>query len=106
MARPGRRKLWRWIAGGGALLLVAGVIAAYVAIRPYGEVGSTYLAKQLCSCVFLTGRPDSACRGDFGPDISKFDVRIDHAASTVSTRLLLFGSRAAYDNRYGCRIER
>jgi hypothetical protein len=106
MANPERRKLWRWAAIAAAVVLAAGLLAAWVAIRPYGEVGSTYLAKQLCSCVFLTGRSDSSCRADFGADINKFDVRIDHANRTVSTRLLLFGSRAAFDRGYGCRVVR
>lgn len=100
------RKFWRWAAAVVGLILVAGLIGGYVAARPYGVTGTTYLAKQLCSCVFLTGRSDASCQAEFKPDIDKFQVRIDHAESRVSARLLLFSSEAAYESRTGCRIVR
>jgi hypothetical protein len=106
MPNPTGRKLWRWIGGALALVLLAGLIAGYVAIRPYGETGTTYLAKQLCSCVFLTGRSDSSCSAEFQPDINKFRVRIDHAQSRVQASLLIFSSTSAFDPRTGCRIVR
>lgn len=105
MASPMRRKFWPWAAA-GAVLILAGGIAAWAAARPYGVTGTTYLAKQVCSCVFLTGRSDASCRAEFEPDIEKVDVRIDHAGRTVSARLLLFSSRSAYDDGSGCRIVR
>ena len=111
MALPSARKFrgrrfWRWIAAAAALILAVGLVAAWALVRPYGETGSTYLAKQLCSCVFLTGRTDASCLAENGSDVRRFDVRIDHAGRTVSARLLLFSSIAAYDEGYGCRIVR
>ncbi len=106
MANLTGRKFWRWAAAAVALILVAGLIGGYVAARPYGVTGTTYIAKQLCSCVFLTGRSDASCQGDFKPDIDKFTLRIDHASRSVSARLLLFSSEAVYDVGTGCRIVR
>jgi hypothetical protein len=97
---------WRWIAAGAGLVLIVGLAAAWLALRPYGETGTTYLAKQLCSCLYLTGRSEASCRSDFSPDIERFSVGIDRKRSRVSARLALFSSAAVYEPGYGCRIER
>jgi hypothetical protein len=89
----------------GALVLV-GLIVGYVMLRPYGETGTTYLAKQLCSCIYLTGRSDASCQNEFRPDADKFQVRINHAARSVSARLLMFSNVAVYEDGLGCRIAR
>jgi hypothetical protein len=106
MPNPTGRKYWRWAAAAAALILIGGAVAAWAALKPYGVTGTTYLAKQLCSCVFLTGRSDSSCRAEFEPDIGKFQVRIDHGRSRVSARLLVFSSESAFDARTGCRVVR
>jgi hypothetical protein len=106
MALAKGRKLWSWIGATLALVLILGLTAGYLALRPYGVTGSTYIAKQLCSCVFVAGRSDGSCEGENKPDIDRFSIRIDHAARSVSARLLLFSSQAAYDDGYGCRIAR
>ncbi len=106
MASPLRRNAWRWAAAAVVLILAVSLVAAWVAVRPYGVTGTTYLAKQVCSCVFVTGRSDRSCRAEFEPDIEKADVQIDHAGRTVSARLLLFSSQSIYEDGSGCRIVR
>ncbi len=105
MGIPG---LWRWIAGGALVVVLAGAGAAYVMVRPYAQIGGTYLAKQICSCVFVAGRSDASCRAEFEPDIERFSVAIHRGASPghsgVRTRLLTFSSAAAYAEGYGCRV--
>jgi hypothetical protein len=102
--KPGRWR--RWAGAGLGLVLLVGLIAGFVALRPYGQTGTTYLAKQLCSCIYLTGRSDASCQNEFKPDSDKFQVRIDHAARSVSARLLVFSNEAVYEDGLGCRITR
>ncbi len=105
MGIPG---LWRWIAGGVLVVVLAGAGAAYVMARPYAQIGGTYLAKQICSCVFVAGRSDASCRAEFEPDIERFSVTIHRGVGPghngVRTRLLMFTSAAAYADGYGCRV--
>jgi hypothetical protein len=108
--RKASGKRWRWVGAAVGLLVVVGLAWGYLAVKPYGDVGTTYVAKQLCSCVFLTGRSEASCRGEFSPDIDKMSVAIDRAglpaSGKVRVRLALFANSAVYEQGYGCRIER
>ena len=101
MSKP---RLWALIGGVVAVLLVAGAVAAYLLVRPYAQIGGTYIAKQVCSCVFVAGRSDASCHAEFEPDIDKFQVRINHHRRTVRTRLLIFSAAATYAEGYGCTV--
>ena len=95
--------------GAVAVLGVAtGVTAAYRSVAPYGQIGNRYLAKQICSCVFVTGRTEGSCRKEFEPDIRQFEVNILRGANGTSgevrTKLAVFEGRATFDPRYGCAI--
>ena len=108
MANPTGRKqpLWPLLAKTAGMIVLVGLIAAFYLVRPYGVTGTTYVAKQLCSCVFLTGRTDASCQGELKPDVDKFSVRIDHAKRSVAARLAIFSSESAYQDGAGCRIVR
>ena len=105
MGIPG---LWRWIAGGLVALILIGVGVAYVMVQPYAQIGGTYLAKQICSCVFVAGRTDASCHAEFEPDVSKFSVKIHRSSKPghnwVRTRLLIFTGAANYTEGYGCTV--
>ena len=101
----------RILAAIGAIAVLGGatgVTAAYRSVAPYGQIGNRYLAKQICSCVFVTGRTEGSCRKEFEPDIRQFTVSISHgprgASGEVRTRLAVFEGRATFDPRYGCAI--
>ncbi len=106
MANPTGRKqaLWPRLAAGAGALVIVGLITAFYLARPYGVTGTTYIAKQLCSCVFLTGRTDLSCQGELKPDIDQFTVRIDHAKRSVAAHLAIFSSESIYEDGTGCRI--
>jgi hypothetical protein len=101
----------RILAAAGAIAVLGaatGVTAAYRSVAPYGEIGNRYVAKQICSCVFVAGRSEGSCRKEFEPDITRFDVKISHGPGNTSgevrTRLALFEGHAVFDPRYGCSI--
>ena len=101
---------WRWA---GLILLVAviGVGAwAFSRVGPYARIGAAYVAKQYCSCLFVTGRSETSCRAEFKPDIDKFSVSVDRAglpaSAKVTTRLLMFTGEARYADGFGCTVSR
>ena len=108
MAALSKSRLWTWIGGGVAVLLVVGAVTAYVLVKPYAQIGGTYLAKQICSCVFVAGRTDASCHAEFEPDVNKFAVTIHRSSKPghgwVRTRLLIFKGAATYTEGYGCTV--
>jgi hypothetical protein len=101
-------KFWRWIAAILGVVVMVGAAWGYLAVKPYGELGTTYIAKQLCSCVFVTGRTEASCRAEFKPDIDKMSAVIDRSGGPsrgkVSVRLAVFSGEAEYDEGFGCKI--
>ena len=60
---------------GKGLLIGAGVLVAIVGVALYvgrdtwatANLGTVYVAKQTCSCLFVAGRPMDSCRTDYDP---------------------------------------
>lgn len=102
------KRIWAACATVSLLFGVSAATAEYRSIGPYGRIGAQYIAKEMCSCVFVTGRSEAGCRQEFEPDIRKFDVQISRANNPgrgeVRTRLALFEGRATYEKAYGCTI--
>ena len=70
------------------------------------KIGAAYVAKQLCSCLFLTGRSETSCRAEFKPQIDQAQVAIDRrglpARAKVGLTLGPILAQASYSRRYGC----
>ncbi len=100
--------LWRWIAGGLLALIIAGAAIAYVMIRPYAQIGATYIAKQMCSCLFVAGRSEASCHAEFKPDIDRFQLKVHRGArpgrNAVRARLFVFSGASSYTEGYGCTV--
>jgi hypothetical protein len=98
--------MWAAIGAISILAVTTGATAAYRSVGAYGHIGSNYVAKQLCSCIFVTGRTEAGCKKEFEPDITKFTVDITRKGgkADVQTRLALFEGYAQYDPKYGCSI--
>lgn len=108
----GKRPPWLALGAGlVALLVAAGLGWTYSRIEPYARIGSTYIAKQMCSCLYVAGRSQGSCRAEFQPDINRFTVVADAshlpARARVTTSVaVLFHGEATYAQGYGCTISR
>jgi hypothetical protein len=106
-AGPARPWL-RWVIFAGLLAVLAAGIHAWRVYTPLPRVGSVYVAKQLCSCLFVAGRSEASCRAEFKPNIDPFKVKIDRSdlprTASVEASLLIFSGRAIYDSRNGCTV--
>lgn len=92
-------------------LLIIGVLAVLVVVGVWGSrdtlasarVGTVYVAKQTCSCLFVAGRPLDSCYTDFDADaVQPLDVSVAQNNVTVSAFGGLISARAQYDAGYGC----
>ena len=67
------------------------------------RIGTTYVAKQTCSCLFVAERPLESCRTDFDADsLRSLDVVTSKDGVTVSALGGLISARARFEQGYGC----
>jgi hypothetical protein len=89
----------------GFLGVIPGVRGRYAASTP--ALAVAFRAKESCTCLFVLGRDESACRAwtRVRPDLASLDV--DWGARAVTSRsLLVWRARARYvAAREGCRLE-
>lgn len=70
------------------------------------HISSGYVAKTICSCVFVDARDLVACRADLAPGYGSIRVRLDRDDHFVRASAGLISSDTArYEPRYGCRLE-
>ena len=105
-----RSRPWKVVGIGLLAALCVGAVLAYRQFQPYAQIGGTYIAKQYCSCLFVTGRSERSCRTDLEPDIDHFKLTADRsglpAHAKVTARLAFFTSEATYSDGYGCTVSK
>lgn len=107
--RAGRRQSGR-VTLALALLLAAGLIAAWMYLSPVVRAGSGYAAKNICSGHFVSGMPgrtlvDQALAGA-SPLLADVAFDIDVANASVQTRLFgMFARTATYEPGAGCTLQ-
>jgi hypothetical protein len=84
---------------GGAALVVPGMHE-----RSY--MGAGYVAKQLCSCVFVAGRDMASCRADLTESSDPIRAEVLDAEQAVRAWVpVLAERRATYTDGTGCTLE-
>ena len=48
------KRIWAAFATASVLIGVSTAAAGYRSVGPYGRIGAQYIAKEMCSCVFVT----------------------------------------------------
>ena len=104
---------WRSQALTAVLVLALPVLTGAGAPAPVPaivQIGAAYIAKQMCSCLFVVGRPEASCRAEFKPDIDTFAVAIDRAGlparARVNTTVGPVAGEATFSRGYGCVVAR
>ena len=85
-------------------------VATATSAPPIIRIGAAYIAKQVCSCLFVVGRPEGSCRAEFKPDIDTFTVAVDRAGLAARARVnATVGpviGEATFSRGYGCVVAR
>ena len=83
------RRLLLWIAAGLiALIALAGLLWGPRTVGR-AQVGVGYVAKQICSCLYVAGREVDACRVDLLPSMDPIDVQVLEDREGVRASLLM-----------------
>lgn len=96
---------------GKGLLIGIVVVAAIVGIAVFfgrdtwatARIGTVYVAKQTCSCLFVAGRPMDSCRTDYDPAaIEPLTVEKLEQGVKVSALAGLVSAQAQFEPGFGC----
>ena len=83
------RRVLLWIAAGLiGLIALAGLLWGPRALG-MAQVGVGYVAKQVCSCVYVAGREVDSCRADLMPSMDPIDVQVLRDREGVRASLLM-----------------
>ena len=87
-----------------ALLGVAGFAgAAYGRLERSAEVGAGYVAKEVCSCIFVAGRSLESCRADVPASMDR--VQAEALADGVRGYVTGLAARVArHEPGFGCTL--
>ena len=100
------RKRWIWLMV--LVVIVAAVAGGAWASRDqvtYAHIATGYAAKQLCSCVHVSGRTLDSCMADYPEDVrSNITVSAEGENVRASVRFGAIRSEATFESEYGCRI--
>jgi len=99
------RRLLKWVLLG--LALVATAAGVYVGPRMYrlSMIGAGYVAKQMCSCIFVSERDFASCRADMPPDMARVEATVLDGARGVRARVPGIAERTArYSPGTGCTL--
>lgn len=100
-------KVFGWIVLAVLVALVAVLIVLWEPLSSFPKMPSSYEAKELCSCLFVEGRPQADCERFIKQSVVSIDGRtIDAEKKTVAVSALWTESRARFVSpRYGCVAE-
>lgn len=98
-----RALIWLGIAG-----LVAIGIAAAVTLpraRALSRLGAGYVAKQMCSCIFVDEREYASCRPDIPPSMERVEAEVLTTPPGVRAVVRFLAEREArYSPDTGCTL--
>ena len=91
----------RWVAMAVFWVLLVGGALAYEWARDQSAVGAGYVAKELCSCVFVGERDLASCRPDIPPTMDR--VQAELGADRVRAFVPYLAERIArFEPPFGC----
>ena len=92
------------IPGVAALVLGVGAWFAHRVVEQ-AHIGTAYVAKLTCSCLFVSHRPLQSCATDYDmPEARLLTEEVGNGSVTVSALGHLISTRAVFDQGFGCHL--
>jgi hypothetical protein len=93
----------RRIALVAALLALGAAGYGYLHLRGMAHIGTGYVAKELCSCIFVGGRSLESCRPDIPESMDR--IRVELLADGVRAFVPGLAERVArHESGFGCTL--
>jgi hypothetical protein len=103
--RSGVTRFFKWAAGALLLLVVLGTAVLLPRMARLSNIGTGYLAKQMCSCIFVGEREFDACRSDMPASMAKVQAALLESEPGVKAWIPVFAERRArYRAGSGCTL--
>lgn len=91
------------IGAGVAVVIVAGALYFSRDTWATAKIGTVYVAKQTCSCLFVAGRPMDSCRTDYDlAALKPLTVETTDKSVKVSALAGLVSARSEFEPGFGC----
>jgi len=95
--------MMRWILIAVFWVLLVGGALFYEVARERSSLGAGYVAKELCSCIFVGGRSLDSCRPDIPATMDRVEAEV--GADRVRAFVPHLGERIArYEPPFGCTL--
>ena len=96
---------WLLILGGAALVLGVGAWFSH-RVAEQAHIGTAYVAKLTCSCLFVSNRPQHSCATDYDlPAAKLLTTEVGQQSVIVSIPGHLVSTRAVFEPGFGCHLE-
>lgn len=95
----------RWALIVVATIVVAAGVAAWAGRDFYAQarIGTAYVAKQTCSCLFVARRSMDSCKTDYSPrDVEPLSWLTSDDSVTVSALGGIIAAKSVYEAGFGC----
>lgn len=95
----------KWLLIGVVVLVVIVGLAIWIGQPTYqtARLGTVYVAKQTCSCLFIAQRPEASCRTDYEPEaLARLTIEPGPGDVTVSALGGLVSAKAEFADGFGC----
>lgn len=97
------RAQWALIGGVAAIVLIGAAAWAGRDVYAEAHLGTTYVAKQTCSCLFIAHRSMESCRTDYASkDVEPLSWETAADSVTVSALGGLIAAQSVYEDGFGC----
>ena len=97
---------WRIALGGLAVLAFAAAVTYGPGLREGANTGAGFLAKQMCSCIFVDGLSPDACRPDMMAGVDVFEAELLTDPPGVRAHFSIVAERTAlFDADLGCTLQ-
>jgi hypothetical protein len=90
----------------GVVLLCLFVVALIVGFqaRKYGQIAAGYVARQMCSCLYVQNRDEASCKADIGPQIKGAQI-VYMEERVIVNYSGLDSAEARLKPGYGCNVQ-
>lgn len=97
------RAKWALIGSAVAVVVIGAAVWSGRGLYAEARIGTTYVAKQTCSCLFIAHRSMDSCKTDYAPkDVEPLSWETGADSVKVSALGGVISAKSVYEDGFGC----